>query len=139
MNEQKLKVGDKWKRRDGEIVEICLVEENTCYDKDGHAYCTKNGRSYYSQLCDLVEKVESSNYTIANFQTKVFKLENNPNIAIDDPIQFPLADLAAIARKLYAYEKFISELQESLKDGDEKRRMLAQKIEMLSPSSDAPP
>jgi hypothetical protein len=130
MNE-KFKVGDKWKRRDGEIVELCLLDENTCYDKDGHAYCTKNGRSYSSQLCDLVEKVKSSNYTIANFQTKVFEFENNPNIASNDLIQFPLADLAVVARKLYAYEKFLAELQESLKDGDEKRRMLAQKIEML--------
>ena len=69
--------------------------------------------------------------TIHNFQTKVFEFENNPNIASDDLIQFPLADLAAVARKLYAYEKFISELQETLKDGDEKRRMLAEKIEML--------
>jgi hypothetical protein len=74
--------------------------------------------------------------TIHNFQTKIFEFENNPNIAGDDPIQFPLSDLAAVARKVYAYEKFLSELQESLKDGDEKRRMLAQKIEILSPSSD---
>jgi hypothetical protein len=69
--------------------------------------------------------------TIHNFKTKVFEFENNPNISSDDPIQFPLADLASVARKLYAYEKFISELQESLKDGDDERRMLAQKIEML--------
>jgi hypothetical protein len=131
MTELKFKIGDKWKRRDGKIVEICLVDENTCYDKGGHAYCKENGRSYHSQLCDLVETATPSNHTIANFQTKVFEFENNPNIASDEPIQFPLADLAAVARKLYAYEKFISELQETLKDGDEKRRMLAQKIEML--------
>jgi hypothetical protein len=69
--------------------------------------------------------------TIHNFQAKVFEFENNPNIAGNDPIQFPLADLAAVARKLYACEKFISELQETLKDGDDKRRMIAEKIEML--------
>ena len=69
--------------------------------------------------------------TIHNFQTKVFEFENNPNISSDDPIQFPLADLAAVARKLYDYEKFVAELQESLKDGDDKRSILAKKIEML--------
>jgi hypothetical protein len=69
--------------------------------------------------------------TIHNFKTKVFEFENNPNISSDDPIQFPLSDLAAVARQLYAYEKFIAELKESLKDGDAKRRMLAEKIEML--------
>ena len=69
--------------------------------------------------------------TIAGFQSKISEFENNPNINYGDTIQFPLFDLAVISRKLYAYEKFVAEIKESLKDGDEKRRMIAEKIENL--------
>ena len=136
MTEPKFKVGNKWRRKDGKIVEIQIIDERLPYPlQAGNDLYQING-SYNMQwgsTLDLIEKVEckASDYTIINFQAKVFEFENNPNIASDDPIQFPLADLAVIARQLYAYEKFVSELQESLKDGDDKRRMLAEKIEML--------
>jgi len=141
MTEQKFKVGDKWKRRDGKIVEIIKIEDDDqdypilaggeWYDDDGF-FISGGKKDPY----DLIEKIESApsvntDHTIANFQAKVFGFENNPDISDSDPVQFPLSELATIARKLYDYEKFISELKDSLKDGDEKRRILREKIEKL--------
>lgn len=70
-------------------------------------------------------------HTIAHFSKVVFDLEANPDLGDATNVTFPLGELATVARKIYAYEKFVAELQESLKDGDEKRRIIAQKIEEL--------
>ena len=70
-------------------------------------------------------------HTIAKFQRIVFDLDAQPLMTDDTEIRFPLDELAAVAHKLAAYEKFIAELKESLKDGDTKRRIIAQKIENL--------
>jgi len=70
-------------------------------------------------------------HIIEKFTREVFELENSLQAAELQSVYYQLADLATVARKLYAYEKFIAELKESLKDGDEKRRILLEKIEGL--------
>ena len=134
--ESKFKVGDKWKRRDGEIVEIRRVEIGTIYPVLAGSYLyDKNGKvdRMSASLIDLIEKVEhaeNKDHVVEKFQRVVFDAENT-GLSDDSEIRFPLSELATVARKLYAYEKFIAELKESLKDGDDNLRILAQKIENL--------
>lgn len=73
----------------------------------------------------------TDSHKIAHFSKVVFDLESNPDLDDYTKVTLPLGELAAVARKLYACEKFIEELKETLKDGDSKRRIIASKIENL--------
>jgi len=139
MNEPKFKVGERWKRRDGGIVIIDIVEtDGEDYPICANGYwCDEDGFFMYPENkhnLDLIEKVEPAekpDHIIEKFKREVFELENSLQAAELQSVFFQLNTLATVARKLYDYEKFIAELKESLKDGDEKRRNLAQKIEEL--------
>jgi len=132
----KFKVGDRWKNRMGEIVEIAIIRDFSFSDKENRYYTLESGKSFASEELDLTEKVESApieyhDHVIDRFSRIVFDLESNPHLDEHTEVRVPLSELATVARKLYAYEKFVTELKESLKDGDDKRRILAKKIEEL--------
>ncbi len=70
-------------------------------------------------------------HTIAKFQRIVFEIDASPNATDEMEVRFPLSELVAVAHKIADYEKFIAELNESLKDGDEKRRILRDRIDLM--------
>jgi len=130
--EPKFKVGDKWKRQNGTIAKIIGTDEDgDLFCSDSWYYNPETGEADGLDGFDLIEKVEPAEHIIEKFKRYVFELENSLQAAELRSVYYQLADLATVARKLYAYEKFIAELKESLKDGDEKRRILLEKIEEL--------